>query len=344
MEAEGSDRTGRVVRLRPIAVGLIVIAAIAGLFGLATRSSVAGMLMFALLGVIAADVLGARWALASVRLRLSAPAIGTVGETVPFVLDGRGLTQPVIVVRPGAWDGTTQLTIGVRHDGPGTILVDVPHRGVRTHETVDVVAHGPLGLAEAARRERLRLPVPLHVVPRSLRHVVDWKLPATVPLGEATTVTRGDDLFRGVRPYARGDPRRSVHWPATAHHGSLMVKEHDGLEQIALRVVVDLPAPGPAAEAAVARAAWLVEHGLARAWLVLLVTTEGPPPPPLPLGRPWTATAPSMPMAATSTVERRITRLSDARLQLAAAAIGSPALAPWPGLTRVVSPEGDRWS
>lgn len=338
-------RSRRAVRLRPVAIGLLLLAVLAGIVAIGLRSSVLGMLAVAVAGVIALDVATARRALARVQLRISNPVLATLGEAVPFVLDVRGLSQPLVLIRPGSWPGPASLTIGLRRGGPGTVLVDEAHRGVRTEEIVDVVAPGPLGLGEAAVRERLVFPVPLHVAAAPTRHSIDWRDPRTVPLGEATTVTRGDELFRGVRPYVRGDTRRSIHWPATAHHGTLMVKERDGLEQVALRVVVDLPRPGPDAEAAVARAAWLVEYGVARGWLVQLVTTTGPPPPPLPLGRPWTAVPRAWgPMVATETAVQRITRAADGHVQLAAAGVGRPTVEPWPGLTRVVTPEGDRWT
>ncbi|MCB1063356.1 MAG: DUF58 domain-containing protein, partial [Verrucomicrobiae bacterium] len=35
------------------------------------------------------------------------------------------------------------------------------------------------------------------------------------------------DEFRGIRPYRSGDPVKTVHWPATARAGELMVREWD---------------------------------------------------------------------------------------------------------------------
>jgi hypothetical protein len=42
-------------------------------------------------------------------------------------------------------------------------------------------------------------------------------------------------------------------------------------------------------------------------------------------------------------VARGVERVDRARQQLAAAGIGTPTIEPWAGLTRVVSPWGDRW-
>ena len=43
---------------------------------------------------------------------------------------------------------------------------------------------------------------------------------------------------RGVRPYRPGDPRRCVHWPATAHRGELMVREMERPDRRARAVEV----------------------------------------------------------------------------------------------------------
>jgi uncharacterized protein (DUF58 family) len=249
------------------------------------------------------------------------------------------------MVQPVLWPSFVRASVALRSSGPGTVVIDAPPRGVVTHVDLDLIATGPLGLFEAGRRVRVWLPTPWAVGPAPLAHDPAWPRLRTVPPGEANTVTQGDDLFRGVRPYTRGDPRRSVHWPATAHRGALMVKERDGIEQVALRVVLELTHHGPDAELAVGRAAWLVEHGLARGWKVVLVTAEGEPAPAPPLGRPWSPGPPPVELGpGTHTVTRPIERADRARRQLAAATTGPPTVERWAGLTRIVSPWGDRWA
>ncbi|HMJ76720.1 MAG TPA: DUF58 domain-containing protein, partial [Iamia sp.] len=255
-----------------------------------------------------------------------------------------GLTTPVELVKTVGWASFARPSIALRTTDPGTFVVDAPRRGVVDTMVFDLVSTGPLGLTEAACRVRVWLPTPWLVGPLALPHDPMWPKLRTVPPGEATTVTQGDDLFRGVRPYTRGDPRRSVHWPATAHRGTLMVKERDGIEQVALRIVLELTHAGPDAEMAAGRAAWLIEHGLARGWRVHLVTVEGPRAAPPPLLGPWAPQPQSaLPGPATHTVARGIERADRARQQLAAAGIGTPTIETWTGLTRVVSPWGDRW-
>lgn len=47
-------------------------------------------------------------------------------------------------------------------------------------------------------------------------------------------------LVGGVRQYEQGDPLRRVHWPATAHHEKLMVREFDREPSGDLWLIVDL--------------------------------------------------------------------------------------------------------
>ncbi len=50
--------------------------------------------------------------------------------------------------------------------------------------------------------------------------------------------------FRGVRPYAPGDPVRHVHWRATAHAGSLMVREFGRVRATGIWVHLDASGAG----------------------------------------------------------------------------------------------------
>jgi len=226
---------------------------------------------------------------------------------------------------------------------------------VLRHLVVDLQTAGPLGLFRVRRRARLALTTPLFVGPSPLPHHLRWPYLQTMRLGLSPTSTHGTDLFRGTREYARGDSRRSVHWPATARRGRLMVKELDGTGVISLRVVVELAAFGLAADEATGRAAWLAEEGLRRGWIVHLVTVE---PVGAPLAPPLLVRADDLypiyppPPVTVRTVELTVQTPSQVRRRLAAAVPGPVELAGataerpggrWSGITRFISMRGDEW-
>lgn len=337
----GPDRTGRRVRVLPVGIGLLAVSGVAALGALASREEALWLLVVALVGTVVSDLLLARAALGPAQVEVTGPPVARAGEAARHVLLVTGMTQPLVVHRPPGW-GQADLTLAIGSAGPVSALLDVPIRGVHPDLVLDLVAPGPLGLTEAACRVRTWRPTPLAVTPPPVAHDPEWPRPRTAPSDEAVPVARGEALYRGLRPYRRGDPRRWVHWKASAHHGALMVKELEGLEHVALRVVVDVPVPGPVADHAVGRAEWLVDQAVARGWHVQLVTAEPPPAPRPPLGRPGWAVVPPGPTLGGRTVARRVHRPGQARPQLAAAT-GTPVLGPWDGMTRLVAPDGDRW-
>ena len=148
-----------------------------------------------------------------IRIRPRQP-VGPVARadgTGPRGRDGRGDTRP----RPAR---------GPRRGGRGGGLL----RALRAV----VVGPRDLGAAPpAAARgpEARRTGSP--AVPRPESSIGD--APLRIPSGAGEP--------RGVRPYRPGDTRRSVHWPATSHVGSLMVRENE--RQTDDPVVVELVLP-----------------------------------------------------------------------------------------------------
>jgi uncharacterized protein (DUF58 family) len=65
-----------------------------------------------------------------------------------------------------------------------------------------------------------------------------------------------------------------VHWPTSARHGSLVVKELDDPASRRLAIVVDLRGPADAAEAAASRAAGLANRALREGLVVVMATAE----------------------------------------------------------------------
>ncbi len=114
----------------------------------------------------------------------------------------------------------------------------------------------------------------LHVAPRSGAEEAATTAPLDRPLDGPAPVPSGLGDPRGVRPYAPGDPRRSVHWPATAHVGSLMVRETERTVDDPVVLDVVLPSNVAAAEAVCERAKGTGCAWLARGRVVVLRTDE----------------------------------------------------------------------
>ena len=87
-------------------------------------------------------------------------------------------------------------------------------------------------------------------------------------------VPAGSGEPRGVRPYQPGDTRRSVHWPATSHVGSLMVRETERQTDDPIIVDVVLPPDPQQAEAESERVMAALSPYLARGRSVVLATLE----------------------------------------------------------------------
>jgi uncharacterized protein (DUF58 family) len=79
---------------------------------------------------------------------------------------------------------------------------------------------------------------------------------------------------RGVREYRPGDLRHWVHWPATAHTGTIMVREMEEPVDPPATVLARLPRDPDAAERAAERIFGTVGQLLARGRPVLLMTSE----------------------------------------------------------------------
>jgi uncharacterized protein (DUF58 family) len=98
-------------------------------------------------------------------------------------------------------------------------------RGIYRLGPATLVSGDPFGLvpAQSARTETERLVVYPRIVPLSR-----LGLPARAPFADLRTARPlFEDPHRvvGVRPYAPGDSARRIHWTASAHQGSLLVRK-----------------------------------------------------------------------------------------------------------------------
>jgi uncharacterized protein (DUF58 family) len=91
------------------------------------------------------------------------------------------------------------------------------------------------------------------------------------------TLNRGGDEFHALRPFAVGDELRRVHWPSTARHDELMVRQDELPWQGRLTVIIDnsITVPMPALDLATSVAASVLQTGHHKGNLVRLVTGNG---------------------------------------------------------------------
>ena len=276
-----SARLPRTLRLRrrvhpvawagPVAGTVITLAAWAGV----SHSSgsgwvqVVGALLaaFLLVGLVAPV-----WPAGRAQVRCTAvPTDTRAGSALELTLES---DRPVRV-RPIVPGGPDHQAGGGQHGARSFVLTVTPaRRGVLDAVVVEVASSAPFGLLWWAREVELPLPHLVHVAPR------------TGPPG--ATLTTGDDTPgearprvpsgigepRGVRPYAPGDPRRAVHWPATSHAGMLMVRESERPTDDPVYVELALPHDPAAAEAEAERMMSGISDCLARQQPVVLASLE----------------------------------------------------------------------
>lgn len=188
-------------------------------------------------------------------LRMHDPVSGTQGATV--------LLSPIDP------EGSVRSAYRLPTDRRGLIAVG----------PLGVVVADPFGLAsvkvEAAARTELT------VLPR-----VDEILPPPMAGGDeplagvrnATLAASAGDDFAALRDYVVGDDLRRVHWPASARHGDLVVRQDEVHWQGRTTVVLDTRAHAHTAESfelAVSAAASIIAAAWKRRDLVRLVTTAG---------------------------------------------------------------------
>ena len=171
------------------------------------------------------------------------PAFAHAGESVRVALElrplegarsGRGAFRetgggPLCALRP--------VTVGGLRVLRGSYELGPLSRGVHDLGAGLLVREDPFGLAR--RSDATRGSTALTVVGPPL------ELPEGPPIGRGGVaqarqrLRSGGHELHGVREHQPGESLRGVHWPATAHHGRLMVKELDDPAGDELAVVLD---------------------------------------------------------------------------------------------------------
>ena len=262
----------RLPRPRRAAMPVIASAAALGVWGLVAHDAGAGWLQAVgalVAGALVVGTLAPAFFVTRARCRVVAgPHDASAG--FPVALEIR--TDAPVMLQ--AVDPPGPVAAAGGRGGAVVLEVRPEHRGMLERCTVTVASAAPFGILWWERTSVLTLPHPIAVAPRvgaRARRSRAGRDPADSTLAAPG---RGGDP-RGVRPYERGDRRSLVHWPATAHAGTLMVRESERPGPRAARVDGRLPADPTRAERHAERVMAEV-HALLRAGVHVELETEEP--------------------------------------------------------------------
>jgi uncharacterized protein (DUF58 family) len=233
------------VRLRKRAASLLGGAAVLFVIGTNVQAGWLFVLSALLLGAVIAGTVLPFAALRRLDVELLAPAEAVQGgETfVDLCLTnrGRGSRWAIVVVDLHL----SPVELFVPAIGPGerveltTLRVPQRRGDVRT-ESVTVRSSAPFGVAE--RRRRLTVDATTLVLPRVVPigrvRFIDAVNTTEPAIHTSSRPGRGPE-YLSVREYRPGDSLRHVHWPLTARHGQVMVREFEEEQTRRLAVVVD---------------------------------------------------------------------------------------------------------
>ncbi len=212
-----------------------------------------------------------------VRTALPTPP-GIWRDTVPKALGGRA--QGVFPALPSSLRGGERL-VEVQYDVRGL------RRGIHSLGPLSVTTTDPFGLAHRSTVFGERTPVTVAPDVTDLPPLANFA-------GEAggTLHTTTNQLGQGAdnlvaRPYMPGDSMRRIHWRASAHQGSLMVRQEEQESTPEATVVLDrsvlrwsieaLQAPGtdPGFEAAVSTAVSVLTRLVHDGYAVEVIDSDG---------------------------------------------------------------------
>ncbi len=246
--------------------------------------------------VVAAAVLAALvafswlWVLAPRRSgeasRGFSPALPQAGQDVRVALT---LTQTVPRIRAGVWHDTMPAGLAaapaleIRPQPRGTALIDAEYtasavaRGEFAVGPVSVTTGDALGMF--TRRLSLGATTPVLIGPpivplQSMPPVAHHSRSTAEQSSQAASAHGADSLT--PRDYVSGDSMRRVHWRASAHRGSLMVRQEDRLDSPEATIVLcTRGVAGDAFELAVSAAASVARRLAATDWRVHVFDTLG---------------------------------------------------------------------
>lgn len=267
----GVSTTG--IALAGIMLALIVIAATTG----------SGWTVVLIAGLAGVFVVGFVWPFATLRrisVSVSAPVDAMVER--PFDLDvlvtstddsgtTRTPSRRTVLLRPRDLDAVWTSAFA---DDAGAVAVTPLRRGVIRKLTIDVRTAAPLGIFVWTRAFDRRLTAPIEVAPLPDTSAKLTRTTASTRAGDAAHHARGSDTYQRIRDYTPGDPRKHIHWPATARHSTLLTREFESQSTPRVTIVVDLRGDPAAAEVAASRAAGLTMQAIDRGLHPTLATAE----------------------------------------------------------------------
>jgi uncharacterized protein (DUF58 family) len=186
------------------------------------------------------------------------------------------LTDPV----SGTRGAELQLApLGVGEQVVAAYRLPTTRRGLLEVGPLEVTVTDPFGLSRvrtpgAPRAEVIVYPHVDRVQP--LPHTSGHDPSAGIR--QPNSLGRAGEDFYALRPYVVGDDLRRVHWPSTARHDELMVRQHELPWQGRTTIALDVRSVAHAAqtfEVAVSVAASVLTATARRADLVRLVTSAG---------------------------------------------------------------------
>lgn len=209
--------------------------------------------------------------------------VGTPSRVEITMRNTRANRTPVLALRdPVSGTRGAELLISPLGRGERTTAayrLPTSRRGLLRVGPLEVVVGDPFGLARLAT---VAAPATEVIVFPHIDRIEP--LPYTTghdPLAGArqpNSLGRSGDDFYALRPYAVGDDLRRIHWPSSARHDELLVRQNELPWQGRTTVLLDIRRaahPGDCLEVAVSAAASVAAAAARRHDLVRLVTTDG---------------------------------------------------------------------
>jgi uncharacterized protein (DUF58 family) len=218
--------------------------------------------------------------------RVVHPARVHVGQASRVQIRVRNLRTPVTpvlrLVDPVSGTAGAELLVPPLDHGErsaASYRLPTDRRGIVHVGPLRVVVGDPFGLAQTGTRAAPEVEVTVFPATEDIRPVpvTTGNDPLAGVLHPHALGRTGDDFY-ALRPYVVGDDLRRIHWPSTARHDELLVRQQEQPWQARTTVLLDVrrAAYDPASfEAAVSAAASVVTVTGAQRDLVRLVTSDG---------------------------------------------------------------------